>query len=96
MAIGFACFVHGGYRTYRVLTTNDLTFGRNVVLVLGVSLDIADAAKLTPTEYRLHAELMFLPNPTGQSRSTAQKRDQGMRPAKYTVDCGAMGMREVF
>jgi hypothetical protein len=31
----------------------------------------------TPTEYRLHADSMFLPNPTGQSWFVAQKRDMG-------------------
>jgi hypothetical protein len=29
------------------------------------------------TEYRLHADLMFLPNPTGKCRFNAQERDMG-------------------
>ena len=36
----------------------------------------------TPINYRLHADLMFLPNSAGQSRFIAQNRDVGHPPGE--------------
>jgi hypothetical protein len=46
----------------------------------------------TPTEYRLHADSMFLPNPTGQSWFVAQNRDLG-HPA-FAVSLQSQSVRD--